>query len=254
MSSDRHFAGAIISTAVVLTSPSYGQETSQISLPEVTVTAPAPQPQPPYLRDPGKSYERNPYFGRNRVEEDKFKEVPCAATRIASAAGGNCLQGYRLQPATTVLNRTTMGTTCELALDVVTFTVGSLSIEADTLIFDPYKLTAIGYQLGDCWVDGHAGYDQQDFQDMNQVTRRGTNWRNLAGDGEDKSMEFSDGPHNCVAIKKAGPRWQGGYVYMMHASVCRTDTAAIRAEDIAYALSSLEVRQHDPVGNLRPPP
>ena len=102
--------------------------------------------------------------------------------------------------------------------------------------------------------DGHAGYDQQDFQDMNQVTRRGTNWRNLAGDGEDKSMEFSDGPHNCVAIKKAGPRWQGGYVYMMHASVCRTDTAAIRAEDIAYALSSLEVRQHDPVGNLRPPP
>ena len=254
MPSDQRFAGAIIAAGVILTGRSDAQEPNQIPLPEVTVTAPAPTPRPPYQRDPGKSYERNPYFGRNRVEEDKFKEVPCAATRIASATGGKCLQGYRLEPADVVLNRTTMGTTCELALDVVIFTVGSLSIEADTLIFDPYKLTAIGYQLQECYVNGHTSYDQQDFQDMNQVTRRGTNWHNLVGDGEDKSMEFSDGPRNCVAIKKAGPRWQGGYVYMVHASICRTDTAAIRAEDFAYALGSLKLRQHDPVGNLRPPP
>ena len=88
---------------------------------------------------------------------------------------------------------------------------------------------------------------------MNQVTRRGTNWRNLLGDGEDKSIEFSDGLHNCRAVRKAGPKWGGGYVYIMHASICRIDTAALRAEDVAYALGSLQIRQYDPQGNLRPP-
>ena len=47
------------------------------------------------------------------------------------------------------------------------------------------------------------------------------------------------------------PTWRGGYVYMLHASICRTDTAAVRAEDVSYALGSLQVRQYDPVGNLR---
>ena len=163
MLSNQYFAVAIVAAAVILPGRSYAQEANQLHLPKVTITAPPPASQPPYLRDPGKSYERNPYFGRNRVEEDRFKEVPCAATRIASAAGGKCLQGYRLQPATTLSNRRASGAICELALDVVIFTVGRLSIEADTLIFDPYKLTAIGYQLRDCWVEGHTGYDQQDF-------------------------------------------------------------------------------------------
>ena len=53
------------------------QQTEQLSLPNVTVTAPATPIAPPYLRDPGKAYERNPYSGRYRVEEDKFREVPC---------------------------------------------------------------------------------------------------------------------------------------------------------------------------------
>jgi len=88
---------------------------------------------------------------------------------------------------------------------------------------------------------------------MNQVTRRGTAWHNLLGNGEEKSIEFSDGPHYCVAVKRAGPKWNGGYVYMMHASICRTDTAPVRPEDIAYALQALQIRQYDPVGNLRPP-
>jgi hypothetical protein len=88
---------------------------------------------------------------------------------------------------------------------------------------------------------------------MNQVTRRGANWRNLAGDGEDKSIEFSDGPHRCVAVKKAGPPWQGGYIYMMHASICRTDAGGVQPTDIAYALGTLQIRQYDPTGNLRRP-
>jgi hypothetical protein len=228
------------------------QET-QLTVPNVVVTAPAPAVSPPYLREPGKAYARNPYNGRYRVEEDKFPEVPCTATRIASATGGKCLQGYRLLPGTTdQITNSKGGSNCDMALDVVMYSAGRLSIEADTLIHDPYKLTAIGFHPAYCYVNGNSGYDQEDFRDMNQVTRRGINWHNLRGDGEDKSIEFSDGPHQCVAVKRAGPAWQGGYIYMMHASICRTDTAAVRAEDISYALASLQIRQYDPQGNLRP--
>jgi hypothetical protein len=39
----------------------------------------------------------------------------------------------------------------------------------------------------------------------------------------------------------------------MHASICAIDTAAVRPEDVAYVLGSLQVRQYDPVGNLRKP-
>lgn len=245
-------AGVSVATVILLAALGAHAQDTTLSLPNVTVTAPAPPIVPPYQRDPAKSYARNPYLGRYRVEEDKFKEVPCAATRIAFSSGGKCLQGYRLTPAANRSRRS--GTTCELALDVVISNIGSLSIEADTLIFDPYKLTAIGYQTQECYVNGYTGYDQEDFQDMNQVTRHGTAWHNLLGNGEDKSIEFSDGPHHCVAVKKAGPKWNGGYVYMMHASICRTDAEVLRPEDISYALASLQFRQYDPIGNLRPPP
>jgi hypothetical protein len=83
------------------------------------------------------------------------------------------------------------------------------------------------------------------------VTRRGTNWRNLVRHGEDKSIEFTDGAHNCVAVRKPGPAWRGGYVYIMHASICRSDGASVQTEDIAYVLGSLQTRIYDPVGNLR---
>ena len=233
----------------------WGQQTEQLSIPNITVTAPAPRVEPPYLRDPGTAYQRNPYNGRYRVEEDKFREVPCAVTRIASAVGGKCLQGYRLIPALTqqIINPKG-GDNCDLALDVVMYITGRLSIEADTLIFDPYKLSAIGYQTSQfCYVNGNSGYDQQDFQDMNQVTRRGVNWHNLVSNGEDQSIEFSDGSHHCVAVQRAGPKWGGGYIYMLHASICRTDTAAVQPEDISSVLASLLIRQRDPQGNLRSP-
>lgn len=200
---------------IVSATAAFAQQTEQLTLPRVTVSVPAIPVSPPYLRDPGTAYQRNPYTGRYRVEEDKFREVPCAATRIASAAGGKGLQGYRLLPgATDQITNPKGGSNCDLALDVVMYSVGNLSIEADTLIFDPYKLTAIGHQTSQfCYVNGNPGYGQEDFQDMNQVTRRGTNWRNLVGDGNDKSIEFSDGPHNCVAVQRAGPKWSGGYIY-----------------------------------------
>jgi hypothetical protein len=243
-------AGALAALAIVAAaSAPYAQET-KLTIPNVTVTAPPVPVQPPYLRDPGKSYERNPYAGRYRVEEDKFKEVPCNVTRIASSAGGKCLQGYRLTPGDTLFYARG-GIKCDMALDVVMSRVGNLSIEASTLIFDPYKVAATGLPDRYCYVQGHPSYGQEDFQDLNQVTRRGTNWRNLVSNGEEKSIEFSDGPHNCIAVHRPGPPWRGGYVYMLHASICRTDAATVRAEDISYAFASLQIRQYDPVGNLR---
>jgi len=146
-----------------------------------------------------------------------------------------------------------------MALDVVIDTTGKLAIEADILVFDPYKVMPTGSPRWR-YVHGYRGYDQEDFQDMNQMTRRGTNWRNLQiNDLQNqfyrqdrwRYIEFSDGPHNCVAVRKPGPVWRGGYIYMMHASICRTDSATVQAQDIAYVLGSLQTRIYDPLGNLR---
>jgi hypothetical protein len=107
-----------------------------------------------------------------------------------------------------------------MALDVVIDTSGKLSIEADILVFDPHKVVASGGATPRfCYVRSYLGYDQEDFQDMNQVTRRGTNWHNLVvndsqnqwyGGDRLRSIEFSDGPHNCIAVRKPGPVWRGG--------------------------------------------
>ena len=67
---------------------------------------------------------RNPYFGRYRVEEDKFAEVPCSATRIAFGPNGKCLQGYRLGLPGMTTN--TGANPCDMALDVVIDTAGKI--------------------------------------------------------------------------------------------------------------------------------
>jgi hypothetical protein len=149
---------------------------------------------------------------------------------------------------------------CDMALDVVIDSTGRLTIEADILAFDPYRVTATGSVPAWCYVHVYKDYDREDFQDMNQVTRRGTNWRNLqindlqdqwhAGDRL-RSIEFSDGPRNCIAVRKPGPVWRGGYIWMIHVSVCRTDRASVQAQDVAYVLGSLQTRIYDPGDNLR---
>ena len=86
---------ALVTAAITASaSGAYAQDT-KLSVPNVTITAPAAPVEPPYMRDPWKAYSRNPYFGRYRVEEDKFSEVPCTQTRIAFGPSGKCLQGYR---------------------------------------------------------------------------------------------------------------------------------------------------------------
>jgi hypothetical protein len=215
---------------------------TQLPLPDVTVTAPGPANTPPYLREPGRA-SSNPYHGRFRVEEDKFVAVPCTQTRIAaSAPGGACLQGYKLTPGIA---------TCDMSLDVVSFENARVLVEADILIFDPYKVIADGHVGKNCYVKGYLSYDVVDFQDMNQVTRRGANFRNFVGSGDDKSVEFEDGSHHCKAIRHTGPEWHGGYIYIGHISICRKDAAQVQADDIAYVYGTLRVRMYDPEGNLR---
>ncbi len=103
-------AGVIAGLAIVVwAAGACAQQTQQLSLPNVTVTAPAVPVVPPYLRNPRKSYERNPYDGRYRVEEEKFAKAACTETRIAFGSGGTCLKGYRLASG------------CDMVLDVVSY-------------------------------------------------------------------------------------------------------------------------------------
>jgi hypothetical protein len=260
------FAAAAPSTSAAL-----AEQTDQMTLPQVTVTAPFV---PLYLR-PGdglKAFQRNPYFGDNRVEETRFAPVPCNGFRIDPASAGasdrNCLQGYRLIPA--YVHECKKGGDgacghCEMDHDVTIFNIGDLSIEADVIVFDPYKLAAdTGFPDTNCYVRGYAGYDQEDFQDMNRITRRGTDWHDLRGETcnwsesraacETKSIEFSYGPHKCIAIRRPGPRWSGGFVWMLTATVCRTNGESMQPGDVARALGAVQIRQYDPTGNVARPP
>jgi hypothetical protein len=238
----RMILAASLAGALMMPSGILSAAESQLPLPDVTVTAPGPTNTPPYLTDKWGNVSRNPYHGRFRVEEDKFVQVPCTQTRIAATAGGNCLLGYKLNPG------------CDMSLDVVSFENPRISVEADLLIFDPYKIVAdspTGHLAKGCYVRGNTNYDVLDFQDMNQVTRRGVNFRNLVGSGEDKSIEFEDGAHHCKALRHTGPEWHGGYIYIGHFSICRKDAAQVQADDIAYVYGALRVRTYDPEGNLR---
>ena len=129
------YVWAAIATAgmMAFVSSACAQET-RLKVPKVIVMAQAAPVEPPYMRDPWKAYARNPYFGRYRVEEDKFAEVPCTVTRIAFAQGGRCLQGYRLTVPEVVTR--TGSNPCDMALDVVDANTGKLYIEADILALD----------------------------------------------------------------------------------------------------------------------
>src|ERR1700758_1348612 len=112
------YAWAVATAAMIAFASGACAQETRLKVPKVIVRAQAPPFEPPYMRDPWKAYARNPYFGRYRVEEDKFTEVPCSATRIALGVSGKCLQGYRLAPSGSgaAANNTNP---CDMALDVV---------------------------------------------------------------------------------------------------------------------------------------
>jgi hypothetical protein len=74
-------AGAVAAVAIMASASGTCAQETKLPVPNVTVTAPAAPVEPPYLHNPWKSFERNPYAGRYRVEEDKFPEVPCNVTQ-----------------------------------------------------------------------------------------------------------------------------------------------------------------------------
>jgi hypothetical protein len=218
-----------------------------LSLPEVTVTAPpvTPPPATPEWAKP------TPYFGKTRVEEDKWPEVPCAASRIDLGGPSTCRRG---PPTMTFERGDAQGgrqlSNCNIAHDLVIRDIGGLAIEADVLVFDPYYVSGIGHQRQDCYVEaGHTDL-REVFPDMNRMTRPGNGWRNFLDRGDLITMEFSVGADSCLAFEKRGPRWGGGYVYMIHASICRKDRRAVDTTDVNAVVAALQVQKRDPTGNL----
>jgi hypothetical protein len=150
------YVSAIVTAAMMASASGASAQDSKLSVPNVTISAPAAPVEPPYVGS------RSPYFGRYRVEEDKFVEVPCATTRIAFGPSGKCLQGYRLGvPGFSGNNNSNP---CDMALDVVIDTTGKLTIEADILVLDPYKVTATGSPPRYCYVRGQWRYNTATVQ------------------------------------------------------------------------------------------
>ena len=217
-------------------------------LPDVNVTAPAVPHESFITRG-----FTTPYTGRTRVEEDKWPVIPCTTSRVSSVVGGTCQNGT---PTETFMSLShDEAPNCIIYHQLVTFRTGVLSVEADSFIFDPYKVVSgspTGHQDKDCYVWSGLRLPD-DFHDMNQVTRRGAQWQNFVKGDPLSTMEFSDGGHACLAVEKLGPPWHGGYIWVVHASVCEPDTRPVQAADIATVLAALRLDRYDPLGNLRAP-
>jgi hypothetical protein len=216
-----------------------------LPLPQVTVTAPPLTP----------SWKKfTPYFGNPRVEEDKWPNIPCRDSRIGVAAAGTCKTGTPQEVAPGLFPGAVQGSNCRIAHDLVMTNLGPLTVEADVMVFDPYYVSAIGHQHKFCAVQSGYGDLREDFPDMNQMTRKGSGWRNFLDNGDLSTMEFAIASDECLALEKRGPRWGFGRVYVIHASICRDDRRPVMASDIDYVLGSLQVRTYEPRGNLRAPP
>jgi len=225
-----------------------GADPSNLGLPDVTVTAPPITP----------SWKKwNPYSSSPRVEEDKWPDIPCGAAKISSGTASTCKTGPLLGHEGMGLpsgNISIDASNCRMGHDLVITNLGNLVVEADVIVVDPYYVSAIGSQHKGCYVQSHYSDLREDFPDMNQMTRKGSGWRDYLERGDLTTMAFSVGSADCRAIEKRGPTWLGGHVYVIHASVCRKDGRAVEAADIDLALGSLQVRQYESRGNLRPPP
>jgi hypothetical protein len=239
---------ALIAVGICCAAPSHGALAQNLGLPEVTVTAPPITP----------SWKKwNPYSSNPRVEEDKWPDIPCSASRINSGAATHCQTGPPLGHEGMGLSNSNLSinpSNCRMAHDLVMADLGNLVIEADVIVVDPNFVSAIGSQHNACYAQSHYSDLREDFPDMNQMTRKGTGWHDYVESGDLSTMVFSIGSNACRAVEKRGPTWRGGHVYVIHASVCRKDGHAVEATDIDLVLGTLQVHQYEPRGNLRPPP
>ena len=238
-------SGALVLLVIACSSSAFGADQSALGLPDVTVTAPPITP-------PWKKF--SPYLGNTRVEEDKWPNIPCTSSRIASIGTGNCKRGPSFGPAALGTPQGASSiqiSNCKIAHDLVVADVGTSKVEADVMTFDPTYVSGIGFQHRACFVE--TGYSdlREDFPDMNQMTREGSGWRNFREAGDLSAMEFSIGPNDCWAVEKRGPQWGGGHVWVIHASFCRADGHAAEPPDLDRVLSALQVRQYESIGNLQ---
>ncbi|HVH78634.1 MAG TPA: hypothetical protein VM782_04535 [Stellaceae bacterium] len=218
-----------------------------MTLPDVSVTAPANRPMPPTASGaPG-----NQYFGNTRVEEANWPVIPCGSSRIGASAEASCRRGP------TVMNfehGDSQGTrpisNCQIAHDLVIGRVGGLQFEADSLVFDPYYVSALGHQRQDCYVEAIARSLQAQLVDMNHVTRQATGWGAMRESGDVTYIDFTIGPDRCLAFEKRGPRWGGGYIWLVHAALCRSDGQPPNIADVEAVMGALHIEQRDPNGNL----
>jgi hypothetical protein len=142
---------------------------THVVVPEVSVTAPAPS-----------TRGFSPFAESTRVEEDKWPQIPCTTSRISFGVGGKCQNGNPTETFLMLSSNSGRDKRCGIAHQLTIFQNGPLSVEADALIFDPYKVTAVGFQDKDCSVWSGFLNLPDDFKDLNQVTRRGGNWRQYA--------------------------------------------------------------------------
>jgi hypothetical protein len=215
-----------------------------VPLPDVSVTAPASQQE---VRPTSSGAVGNPYFGNVRVEETKWPEIPCASSRVGAATPGTCRKG----PTQMNFEHGDAGggrqlSNCQIAHDLVISNLGGLTFEADSLVFDPHYISGIGHQRQDCYVEAIPRNLQAQFVDMNQFTRQGSGWRNFVDGGDLLTMEFSIGADSCLTLEKRGPRWGGGYTWLIHASICRKDGRPVDADNIATVLAAIHIQEHDP--------
>jgi hypothetical protein len=246
----RAFSGmAIVAAIVGLIGSAAAQQGSATTLPDVSVTAPR---NPNEVKPTSQGAPGTPYFGNTRVEEANWPVIPCTTSRVgAGDAAASCRRGP------TVMNfehGDAQGTrpisNCQIAHDLVISSVAGLLYEADSLVFDPYYVSALGHQRQDCYVEAIPRSLHEQLVDMNHVTRQATGWGTMQESGDLTFLDFTVGPDHCVAFEKRGPRWGGGYIWLVHAAICRKDGQPVDVANISTVMGALKIEQRDPNGNL----
>ncbi|HTW52929.1 MAG TPA: hypothetical protein VME45_13650 [Stellaceae bacterium] len=247
----RAFSSLAVATVIAgsIAPASAQQGGAPTTLPDVSVTAPR---NPNEVRPTSQGAPGMPYFGNTRVEESSWPVIPCTTSRVgAGDTAASCRRGPM------VINfehGDAQGTrplsNCQIAHDLVISKAGGLDFEADSLVFDPYYISAIGHQRQDCYVEAIPRNLQSQLVDMNHVTRQASGWGTMRESGDLTMLDFTVGPDRCVAFEKRGPRWGGGYIWLVHAATCRKDGQPVTEADIAAVMGALKIEQRDPNGNL----
>ena len=240
---------AVVAVIAGFITPASAQQGSPTALPEVNVTAPR---NPNEVRPTSQGAQGMPYFGNTRVEEANWPMIPCTTSRVgASDAAASCRRGPQVM---NFEHGDSQGTrpisNCQIAHDLVISKVGGLNFEADSLVFDPYYVSALGHQRQDCYVEAIPRSLQAQLIDMNHVTRQATGWGTMREGGDLTMLDFTVGPDQCLAFEKRGPRWGGGYIWLVHAATCRKDGQPVTVADVDAVMGALHIEQRDPNGNL----